>query len=138
MKLRVFCSLPLWCSVVPIAYAQSNEVTLVCTGSNRRSSDGNIERHDFSVKINTTAGKIYSYSDDVATGCYIDKNITNRYVSEQIIQNECVIRNSVLTNVTIDRYNLRMHVVTYWGGIFSKLGIWQGTYQCRLAPKRGF
>ena len=136
MKLRVLCTLPLWCGVVTAAYAQANDVTLVCTGANRRTNDGNVERHDFSVKINIVTGKIYSYSGDVAAGCYLDKNIKNKYVSDQIIENECVIPSEVKTTVTVDRYNLRMRVLQFYDGIFKPLGLWEGNYQCRMAPKR--
>ncbi len=137
MKVWVFCGLPLWCSVLPQAYAQSSDVTLVCTGENRRSADGHVERYDFSVKINTDTGKIYSYSGDVAAGCYLDRNIKNQYVSDQIIENKCEILSQVRTTVTVDRYNLRMRVLQFWDGIFKLLGLWEGNYQCKLAPKRG-
>ena len=136
MKLWLFCTLPLWCSILPAAYAQSNDVTLVCTGTNRRSNDGHVERYDFSVKINTSTGRIYSYSADVAAGCYKNNNITNSYASDQTIFNECIIPSGVITTVTVDRYNLIMRVVEVYDGIFKRLGVVRGTYQCRLAPKR--
>lgn len=119
-----------------VAQSGNDDLTLSCSGISRISNKNFVERSEYTVKINTVTGIIYDYTSNVASGCYNMQNITQKYISDQIIKNECRVDNHVITQVSIDRYNLNMSILEMFYGKLKSVGIWKGEYKCKIANKR--